>query len=1637
MPPNCIQRHLAVGLLFAALSGSAHAAVISVGNITGVTVTTNSPSGNWTASFALSTGGSVEITPYAPDLVRVSFHWVGPFSTEEIMIDKAYTNWPAAGATLTDQGTHYLITTPHLDVEIQKTPFKVHFKDKTGFYLLQDDFTEYDDAYNFTGQSANTVSKLKCHKVMPSGQAYFGLGEFGGPMNRRGQSLECYNTGTYQWGEFTNPTYLNVPFFYGVQPAAGGNPPFVYGLFFHNPCRPRFKFGTENGSRYSFQAGDGRMDYFFFGGGASHTFAKVIDRFSELTGRATLLPRWGLGHHLSKFSYSNRPWVEYIANQSTVEDMPLDAVYLDIDYMDANADNNISDGQLRQLTFNSNFPNPADMVSYCHARGVKVVPLIEPWLQPGDSFYGEANGLLHFIKDNASATVTRNIYVGAVSWFDYSSTPMQDWWRGKIATWYGGVPMDGIWNDLTEPEGGNQIPYNGLLWCDGRYGDVSTDSRRQWSNEHNLFGLRCAQQSYRTMQQIAPNRRPFVLSRSGNAGLQRYAVSWSGDTGANWFYQRTTIRFGMGAMIAGIGWYGNDVGGFVGNPGDELLVRSYEFNCLTPFFRNHADKGAADREPWRFTEPTKSRLRDLIKLRYRLMPYLYTLAYEFTQTGEPMNVPPVFDYYHDVNTYSLNDYDFLVGDYILAAPVYNQGATTRAVYLPFAPGVDWYYWPSGQPNVQPAGTRYSGGQTVTVSAPLGSMPMFVRSGAILPMGPSMQFANQFQSPWMDINCWPDGNSEFTLHEDDGVTWNVLTGGYARAHMTSSRAGQTWNFNIGARQGSYHPGNRDYYVYCFNPPTSAVQSITWNGNPLNQLANFSDAPQGWQMTPEGRLGIKVPDTGAAAALHVAWAATNNAVQFAAPSYSASETSGFVRVYVARIGDASGAVSVHIATSNGTALAGADYAATNATLQWSGGDGDDKFFDVVLLDDDEHEDDETFDLILSGVSGAGLGSPSLATVTVSDNELPPGVLRFSASAYPASETGDTVRIFVNRVQGSAGPASVAAATADGTATAGADYQATNVVLHWADGEETNRFFDVIILDDPDHEGDENFTVVLSDPTGAGLGSPSTATVTIADNELPPGTVQFSAADYAVAETSGFVRLTVTRAGGAGGAASVHYASADGTAFAGSDYTAVTGILQWADGESSNQFIDVSIADDGAYELAEFFSVHLTGAVGPLLGNPSSAVVTITAPALPELVVTNPPAPISVSAAAYNLQGVANVSNWVGLAWSNSLTGATGQGPIGTFWTLAGVPLAVGTNVITVTATNVGVGANASDSGTNAAYISGWTNGANGGVGWAGGWQIITGVNAGVFIAGANANNSAGTRAWGMWASGGSISDVRRPLPAPLAVGQELSLRLDNNWIQNGGSVGFGLQNAAGANLFEFFFVGGASFYTINDKLTNRNTGIGYDDAGWDITFQLTNSTQYRFTCGAHMLSGTINSNADQNLVRFRAFNFNGGGGSNFDFFFNRLAVAGGAGGAGPATGQVVEIVRLASAIPQDWRDRYDLTGPDSGDDDDRDGDGLSNLQEYWADTVPTNSASTFDQMRVPAEGAASNGIFTLQVPPPTTNSRLYDVSFGSNLLDGLWWPYGFNTPGRDDGGGLTFTVTNAVDDHLFYYIRVFPP
>ena len=684
---------------------------------------------------------------------------------------------------------------------------------------------------------------------MPADEAYLGLGEFAGPLNRRGFNIQGWNQDTFGWQEFRNPIYMTLPMYYGLRPASNGTPARAYGVFFNNPSRPTFRMGTEWTNAYSFEAGDGQLDYFFFGGGADHTAAAIVDRYTELTGRPAMMPKWAYGYHHSRHSYWVQHQVHTLLDGFRQYGVPLDAVYLDIG----------TQSNTYQLSFNAQYTNVAGLIQYAAGKGVRVIPLIEPLMKTDDPLYNEAYTNLHFLKANDLSTYVGTNFLGNVSWLDFSSSFARDWWKAKMTNYLHQYPFAGIWNDLNEPNE-NGMALNIVYYLDELYGGGTNnaDSRKWHQVNKNTFNVRQTSLTYETLKQVAPSNRPFVLSRSGWPGVQAYAGGWSGDNMASWDHLRHNIPMGISVMISGQAMFGHDIGGFINHPSDEMMTRWVQWGVLNPFARAHSMDGEfePDRPPWAFSSPHFEIIRNSIRFRYELMPYLYTLARRASTNGLPMNTPTAFHFPADGNMYGtngLNDYDFMVGDALLAAPVWTDGARTRDVYLPY--GTWWYDYRFD--------TRHAGGQTIRVPASVASMPLFVREGSIIPMAAWMNYTDESQPAYLDLHVWPAISAEFILYEDDGRTTNYLAGQYASTRLTSTTNSTSLGFTIGARQGSYHPGARDFFVVAHDVPP--VTAVTVDSAALDRVAPSgirTNSGNAWSYEAASRrLVVKVSDTGA--------------------------------------------------------------------------------------------------------------------------------------------------------------------------------------------------------------------------------------------------------------------------------------------------------------------------------------------------------------------------------------------------------------------------------------------------------------------------------------------------------------------------------------------------------------------------------------------------------------------------------------------------------------------------------------------------------------------------------------------------------------------------------------------------------
>jgi alpha-glucosidase len=325
-------------------------------------------------------------------------------------------------------------------------------------------------------------------------------------------------------------------------------------------------------------------------------------------------------------------------------------------------------------------------------------------------------------------------------------------------------------------------------------GDKTTHAKNR-----NTFALLMSRATYEGLERLRPDRRPYVITRAAYAGIQRYATMWTGDTNSTWDSLALNIPMFTSLGLSGEPFVGSDVGGFIGRGNGELLVRSYQLSFLAPFCRNHKVIDGYDQEPWRFGKYYEDIIRKYLKLRYALLPYLYTALEEAHRTGVPPFRPLLLNYQDDPSTYNLDD-QFMVGDDILVAPIVKPDVTRRLVYLPAG---SWYdYWTN---------KKYAGGTMISVEALLEVVPMFVRAGAIIPVGPLQNYVGEKSSDPIKFNIYPDdaGSASMTLYEDDGLSPAYKTGAFRRTTITARRGTDGFTVSIGPVQGNYNPGPRKF------------------------------------------------------------------------------------------------------------------------------------------------------------------------------------------------------------------------------------------------------------------------------------------------------------------------------------------------------------------------------------------------------------------------------------------------------------------------------------------------------------------------------------------------------------------------------------------------------------------------------------------------------------------------------------------------------------------------------------------------------------------------------------------------------------------------------------------------------------
>jgi alpha-D-xyloside xylohydrolase len=558
----------------------------------------------------------------------------------------------------------------------------------------------------------------------------------------------------------------------------------------------------------TFQSHDAdAVDYYFIGG---PSFDHIIAGYRRLSGSAPLFPCWAYGYWQSRLAYATRNQLLDTAARYRALHIPLDNIVLDSGW----------ETMFGSRVFNSNYPDPASMVQRLHDEHVHLMVSIWPLFQPGSANFDEMKAHGYFVTPGPDPLPA---YLPGARLYDaFSPGARQLYWDEVKRSLYD-IGADAFWMDSTEPAD---------LYAE-EHGPMLAGARTalgDGSKFANMYPLMTTKAIYDGLRGQPGNKRVFILTRSAFTGMQRNAATvWSGDTVTTFDALRRQIPAALNYSMSGLPYWTSDIGGFVGgnakDPGfRKLFVRWYEFGAFCPIFRAHGARNA--NELWSYGAQAQQILTLYDRLRYRLMPYIYTAAARTTFDNYTPMRALVFDFPSDPRALDINN-EYMFGPSILVAPVTTRGAVSRSVYLPR--GSDWYdFW---------SGRRYSGGQVIQRAAPLGVLPLYVRGGSILPMGPEEEYTGEYPDAPIELRIYPGRDGNARLYFDDGLTYGYERGQFAWLPMHWNDGSQV--LTLGAREGSFAgmAQQRRFLVTVVGPGHSVGEAVTSTGKRLT----YSGAP----------------------------------------------------------------------------------------------------------------------------------------------------------------------------------------------------------------------------------------------------------------------------------------------------------------------------------------------------------------------------------------------------------------------------------------------------------------------------------------------------------------------------------------------------------------------------------------------------------------------------------------------------------------------------------------------------------------------------------------------------------------------------------------------------------------------------
>jgi alpha-glucosidase len=529
-------------------------------------------------------------------------------------------------------------------------------------------------------------------------------------------------------------------------------------------------------------------------------------------------PRWALGYHQARWSYASAGEVRDVAAALRDHDIPADAIHLDIDHMD----------RFRPFTWDpERFPDPRALVSHLREHGLRTTLVVDAAVPVADGYDVYEDGrrggcLVRRSRDPDAEEFTAYLWGGISAFPDHTRPDVRRWW-GDLYARYLDAGVAGFLNDMNEPamhdrpfddpDSANTEPPPGTPFGEGD--DVATHAEVR-----NVYGLLEDRAADEGIRRARPEARPFLISRAGFAGVQRHAMIWTGDNWSTWEHLEMSLPQLVNLGLSGVPLAGADIGGFFDSCTPELLVRWTQLGALYPFARNNSAEGTPHQEPWAFGEPTTSRCRRAIELRYRLLPYLYTVVEEASRTGWPVLRPLFFEYPDDGRAQVIGD-EALVGRDLLIAPVTRPGQAARSVYLPPGRWLDLR-----------DGTVHDAGDVLVRAGLDEDPPLFLRAGAMLPMGPVMRCTDERPIDPLTLHAFPDGagHAAGTLYEDDGASNAYRAGGWCRTVFEAHVSGSDLVVRVRRDPaGSFVPAGRAVEVVLHGPRGAQRETLDDSGD----------------------------------------------------------------------------------------------------------------------------------------------------------------------------------------------------------------------------------------------------------------------------------------------------------------------------------------------------------------------------------------------------------------------------------------------------------------------------------------------------------------------------------------------------------------------------------------------------------------------------------------------------------------------------------------------------------------------------------------------------------------------------------------------------------------------------------------